>query len=263
MEARPLGALADAFNQSVELREGSPVPLLWHWVVFTESCPQLVLGPDGHPAEGTFLPPFPDRRRMMAGGRVRQLSPLQVGATYRRDSEATEATVKQGRSGTMLFTTVRHTFRSSDGSTVMVEEEDVVYRQQAPGAARGLSPGGDDPAVPWHRCLGRKGRLTATPDSRLLFRFSALTYNTHRIHYDAPYATDVEGYPGLVVQGPLLALLMLELPRRAGSRTSEFEYRLLRPAFAGDDVIATWDGGELRAGMADAESPSASATVQT
>ena len=259
--AGPVGALADLFDQEVALEQGSPVPLLWHWATFTESCPQAALGPDGHPAEGHFLPPFPDRRRMMAGGRVRQVEPLRIGATYLRKSELAAAAVKHGRSGDMLFTTVRYTFRLADGPVVMVEEEDVVYRQQAPGEARRLAPPEEESCSWWHLPLGRQARLTVTPDSRMLFRFSALTYNTHRIHYDADYATGVEGYPGLVVHGPLLALLMLELPRRAGAQVARFDYRLSRPAFAGDGLVATWDGDDLRAGMASASTPSSSATL--
>lgn len=260
MDPFQLGALADLFDQKVELDPGAAVPVGWHWVVFTASCPQGSLGEDGHPAAGGFFPPFEDRRRMMAGGRLRQEQSLRVGETYERRSELADAVVKVGRSGTMLFTTVRHTFRTQGGVVVAVEEEDVVYRRQAPGAVRNLvaEGGGDDP---WHLAHGASGRLSVTADPRTLFRFSALTYNAHRIHYDRPYVTDVEGYPDLVVHGPLLVLAMLELPRRVGTPPRSVAYRLSKPAFAGDEIVATWDGQLLRAGTASGTAMSASAEI--
>jgi 3-methylfumaryl-CoA hydratase len=255
----PLEACADLLDEQVQLAPGSPVPALWHWLAFTHSCPQSSLGEDGHPRDGDFLPPFENRRRMMAGGRLEQAVPFAVGSVYRRDSELAGAQVKDGRTGRMLFTTIRHTFVDDAGSTVAVEEEDVVYRQQPAGGPRGL-PSVEPAGAPWHEPRGSRGRLSFPSDPRLLFRFSALTYNAHRIHYDVPYTVGVEGYPGLVVHGPLLALQMLELPRRAGLRARRVEYRLLAPVFAGSGIIATWDGWELRAGPATAGTQSARAT---
>ncbi len=255
-----LKAFSDLLDETVPLEPGAPVPMLWHWLAFWESCPQSALGEDGHPRDGHFLPPFENRRRMMAGGRLEQQEPFVVGATYERRSELTDAVVKQGRSGRMLFTTVRHTFRDAGGGVVAVEDEDIVYREQPSGQARRLpSPPPVDEA--WHSGRGARGRLVFPTDPRVLFRFSALTYNTHRIHYDAPYGTGVEGYPGLVVHGPLLALHMLELPRRAAATPTRFEYRLQAPAFSGPAVVVTWDDDGLAAGSEASAGASATASV--
>jgi 3-methylfumaryl-CoA hydratase len=214
------------------------VPPLWHWFAFLEAVPQAQLGEDGHPAHGHFLPPVPDRRRMIAGGRVSLRAPLPLGADVTRRSALADVSVKTGRSGEMVFVTVRHEL-SADGAVAVVEEQDVVYRSQPAGAAPARahelpparSPSPADPGT-W--------RLRLDPDEAMLFRFSALTYNAHRIHYDRPYVTEVEGYPGLVVHGPLLALLAVELPRRfaPGRPVTAFEYRLQRPVFAGSPVVA-------------------------
>jgi 3-methylfumaryl-CoA hydratase len=135
----------------------------------------------------------------------------------------------------MVFVTVRHRFEC-DGELAVVEEQDVVYRSQPAGSPRTTAP---EPAEEPDAAPG-DGQLRIDPDPRMLFRFSALTYNTHRIHYDQPYVTGVEGYPGLVVHGPLLALLLLELPRRhrPGRALERFSYRLTRPVFVGRPVVA-------------------------
>ncbi|HKN98973.1 MAG TPA: hypothetical protein VJX10_17770 [Pseudonocardiaceae bacterium] len=235
----PVAALTALLDQPEW--SGAELPPLWHWLGFLEHPRQSDLGPDGHPAEGRFLPPIPQRRRMIAGGRLRVRSPLPIGAPVSRTSTLDKVEVKQGRSGEMAFVTVRHEFRVGD-AVAAVEEQDVVYRSQEPGAARTLvRPAGSPAAAGW--------RFTVVPDEMTLFRFSALTYNTHRIHYDRPYVTDVEGYPGLVVHGPLLALLLLEIPRRhrPGRPVASFDYRLLAPTFAGEpvEVTGTADGDHL------------------
>ena len=218
------------------LGPGDPLPPLWHWFTLLEHPAQAELGADGHPAEGHFLPPIPHRRRMFAGGRYRQDRPIPIGAELACRSSLAEVAVKRGRSGELAFVTVRHEL-SVTGRPVGVEEQDIVYRSQPDGAPRtqtGAAPPTAAPTSPhW--------RLTLPADPVRLFRFSALTFNGHRIHYDHPYATAVEGYPGLVVHGPLLALLALELPRRhAPTETvTEFAYRLVRPAFAGVVIEAT------------------------
>jgi 3-methylfumaryl-CoA hydratase len=250
LDAAPVAAFAALLDQPAHAAaEGDSLPPLWHWFSFLAQPRRSELGEDGHPERGAFLPPIPDRRRMIAGGRLRTHEPMRIGDTVRRRSTLQSATVKTGRSGEMLFVTVRHEFRRCD-VLLAVEEQDVVYRQQAPGAPRPAGvpvqqDHGDDPvdAGEW--------RLDLATDPVLLFRFSALTANAHRIHYDHDYARDVEGYPGLVVHGPLLALLLLELPRRhcAQRPLVSASFRLQAPVFAGQDVTAVGlpgpDGAEV------------------
>ncbi|HEX5117714.1 MAG TPA: hypothetical protein VFW65_21180 [Pseudonocardiaceae bacterium] len=220
---------------------GASLPPLWHWLGYLEHPARSALGPDGHPAEGRFLPPIPQRRRMIAGGRLRVNASLPIDRPVTRTSVLSTVDVKRGRSGEMAFVTVRHEFRVGS-SLAAVEEQDVVYRSQPPGETRTLTrPTGEPAGADW--------RFTMVPDEMTLFRFSALTYNTHRIHYDQAYVTQVEGYPGLVVHGPLLALLLLEIPRRfrPDRVVRSFDYRLLAPTFAGEtvEVTGTAEGNEL------------------
>lgn len=232
----PVAALASVFDQPVP---DGVLPPMWHWLYFLEHPRQSELGEDGHPADGHFLPPVPDRRRMFAGGRLRVHGGLRIGDTVTRRSSVAGVRVKQGRSGDMVFVTVAGSL-SVDGRTAVTEEQDFVYRSQPPGAARPVPPpvAEDPPTGRW--------RIELPTDPTLLFRFSALTHNSHRIHYDQPYATGVEGFPGLVVHGPLLALLACEIPRRElPDRTlTAFEYRLVRPAFAGGVLVAAGDPDE-------------------
>ena len=251
-----VAAVSGLFDLDPVAGEGDPLPLMWHAFGFLEAPRESELGDDGHVRDGHFLPPIPDRRRMVAGGRLRVTSPMRVGETCTRHSSLASAQVKRGRSGEMLLVTVRHEFRHDD-ELLVTEESDYVYRSQAPGQARGIGfdePSSDAPAP-------SADAVALTPDEVLLFRFSALTYNAHRIHHDHPYVTDVEGYPGLVVHGPLLALMCLEVPRRRGEPVAAFDYRLTRPAFAGARLVAdrTADGG-LAAGVPGAP-PSITATV--
>ncbi|GEL18043.1 FAS1-like dehydratase domain-containing protein [Pseudonocardia asaccharolytica] len=241
----PAEAFAALLDQPLPVAaDGDPLPLGWHWFYHLEHPAHADLGDDGHPAHGHFLPPIPDRRRMFGGARMELREPLRIGAEVVRRSSLLEVTPKHGRSGAMLFLTLRHEF-TQDGAVALVEEQDIVYRSQRDGfgeaAAQAPVAAEPPPAAPgtW--------RLRLDPDPALLFRFSALTYNAHRIHYDEPYVTGVEGYPGLVVHGPLLALLLLELPRRHAPdrQVVSFEFRLSRPAFAGVPVIAeAVPGGE-------------------
>jgi 3-methylfumaryl-CoA hydratase len=227
------------------LAPGDPLPPLWHWFTLLEHPAQRDLGPDGHPADGPFFPPIPGRRRMFAGGRLRLDAPVPVGAELSSRSGVASVAVKSGRTGELAFVTVRHEL-SADGRPVGAEEQDIVYRAAADGdeapppAKPGTAP--EPPAPEPPAPAGPAGwQLALRADPVLLFRFSALTYNAHRIHYDLPFTTEVEGHPGLVVHGPLLALLALELPRlRApGEAVSAFSYRLLRPAFAPAAITAT------------------------
>ena len=211
---------------------GQPLPPLWHWLHFLTWPAQDTLGPDGHPAAGHFLPPLPARTRMFAGGRCLVTEPLRLGERTERTSSLVSVTAKQGRSGALLFVTQRFDYHQR-GTLCLVEEQDIVYRSGALATQRprteptAAAPPHD---APW--------TLPLTTDPTLLFRVSALTANTHRIHYDHPYATGVEGYPDLVVHGPLLALAMLELPRRhqPRKRVRSLIYRLHSPAFAGEPL---------------------------
>ncbi|WP_280885278.1 hypothetical protein [Streptomyces sp. LBL] len=227
-------------------KAGDPLPALWQWLYFLSWPAGRELGADGHPLNGHFLPPLPHRQRMWAGGRCEITEPLRLGEPAERISSLGTVTAKQGRTGEMLFVTERREFRQH-GRTCLVEEQDIVYRS---GRSAGEHPAGIDESAfpdtdaPW--------QLPLRADPALLFRFSALTANAHRIHYDSPYCQGEEGYPGLVVHGPLLALLMLELARRHAPqrRLRSLSYRLRRPVFAGERLLACGtrvdDRAELR-----------------
>jgi 3-methylfumaryl-CoA hydratase len=210
------------------------LPLLWHWVYLLERPAQSDLGPDGHPARGGIpTPPEPGRRRMWAGGRVRTDGLLRVGRPATRRTAIAAVTEKTGRSGRLTFVTVSHQIEQ-DGVVVVDEEQDIVYRDAGSAPAPSAVPAADpEPPGP--------GEWSIETSPVLLFRFSALTYNGHRIHYDREYARTVEGYPGLVVHGPLQALAMAEAARRRPDATaadSLFEYRLLAPLFDHQGLIA-------------------------
>jgi 3-methylfumaryl-CoA hydratase len=223
--------LAATLDLDDEFVDGDQLPLLWQWVYFLDWPKTAELGPDGHPHHGHFLPPIPHRRRMFAGGRVTVTSPLVVGEVAMRHSAIAGTKVKSGRTGELLFVTVRHEYRQ-DGALRLVEEQDLVYRSGqgvSPSFSRTVEPLGE-PSAPW--------AAHPHPHPALLFRFSALTGNAHRIHYDDGYTTGTEGYPGVVVQGPLLAIYLAELVRaHITDRTiGGFEFRLARPVFVGDEI---------------------------
>jgi 3-methylfumaryl-CoA hydratase len=226
---------------------GDPIPPLWHWLYFTGRPATSELGPDGHPAAGHFMPPIPERRRMYAGGRASYAGAMRCGDEITRRSELADATVKQGRTGELLFVTVRSAFTRA-GAVIATEEQDLVYRSGPPAgdATAPRRPVPEEDAGPW--------RIQIVPDPVLLFRFSALTYNAHRIHYDADYATAVEGHPGLVVHGPLLALLCFELPRRHAprQRVTQLSFRARSPVYVGQRCAVTGgprDGGDAACAM--------------
>ena len=228
-----LSALLDLPDTAA--KSGDPLPPLWQWLYFLHWAPQRALGPDGHLRDARFLPPIPERRRMFAGGRCEIAEPLLLGEPAERVSSLAAITPKQGRSGELLFVTERQEFRQN-GRTCLVEEQDIVYRSGDGSTPRHPA------ALDEHASPEPKGswQLPLWPDETLLFRFSALTANAHRIHYDTPYCRDVEGYPGLVVHGPLLVLLMLELVRRnrPERQVRSLSYRLHRPAFVGEHLLA-------------------------
>ncbi|MFE5682323.1 MaoC family dehydratase N-terminal domain-containing protein [Streptomyces sp. NPDC056512] len=237
--AAPVAALSQVLDQEAAVAtEGEPLPPLWHWLHFLEWPAQRELGADGHPAHGHFLPPLPDRRRMFAGGRAEFTAPLRVGVPARRTSSLAKVEIKRGRTGEMAFVTVRHEI-AQEGETRVTEEQDLVYRtgeDEGRSGGFGLDLGEAEPAdSDW--------QLILRPSPTLLFRYSALTANAHRIHYDEPYVRDVEGYPGLVVHGPLLVQLMLELARREAPEREihTLSYRLRKPVFAGEQVCALGD----------------------
>jgi 3-methylfumaryl-CoA hydratase len=205
---------------------GDPLPPLAHWLLLPPLARHGELGPDGHPQRGSFLPPVDLPRRMWAGSRVRLHNVLRVGETVTRTSRITQVRAKSGRAGALVFVTVQHDFTGSEGLAVQ-EEQDIVYREApSPGAALPApQPAADDAAF----------ERSVVPDPVLLFRFSALTFNGHRIHYDRTYATRVEGYPGLVVHGPLVATLLLDLlhRQRPTAVVRRFAFRALRALFDG------------------------------
>jgi 3-methylfumaryl-CoA hydratase len=203
---------------------GGPVPPLWHWLYFTPLARQSEIGADGHPRRGGFLPPVALPRRMWAGGRLDFHDPLRVGDEATRVSRIASVDVKQGRSGTLVFVTVHHDISTGRGPAIH-EEHDIVYRDHP-------QPGLAGPAAQRARTDEAFSRHVE-PDPVLLFRYSALTFNGHRIHYDRPYVTQVEGYPGLIVHGPLIATLLLDLLRRnaPGRAVRCFAFRAVRPVF--------------------------------
>jgi 3-methylfumaryl-CoA hydratase len=223
--AAPLAALAATLDRDdPEPRDGTAVPPLWHWLYFTPIAPQRDLGPDGHPKRGGFLPPIALPRRMWAGGRLEFEHPLTVGAEVERVSRIAEVAVKEGRTGKLVFVEVRHEYVDATGVAIR-EAHDIVYRE-APKQGAGIPPA--EPA-PRHATYSR----TIAPDPVLLFRYSALTFNGHRIHYDRRYVTEVEGYPGLVVHGPLIATLLLDNLRRyvLNANVRRFAFKAVRPLF--------------------------------
>ena len=210
------------------------LPPMWHWMLFPDWAPASQLGPDGHPRRGGFLPPVHDLpRRMWAGGRVRFHAPLHPGDAVTRLSTILSVTEKSGGSGKLVFVTVRHEIAGPSGPAI-TEEQDIVYRGTEGDAVK---PG--EPAPPIAAAAARE----VLPDPVLLFRYSALTGNGHRIHYDADYVRGVEGYPGLIVHGPLQATWMAMLAAELGPLT-QFSFRGRRPAFAGTPMqVEAWHTG--------------------
>ena len=218
-----IGLAATLDRADPQPKPGDAIPPGWHWLYFLEATPASGLGKEGHPKVGGFLPETGLPRRMWAGGRIQFKRALRVGEAIRRDSEIMSIEPKRGRSGQLVFVTVRHTV-SAGGEVAVVEDHDIVYREAPrPGDA----PPAQNPApreAPWRREL--------TADPVMLFRYSALTFIGHRIHYDIDYCRQEEGYPGLLVHGPLQTLLLLDLCRRHESRpVIQIDYRAVHPLF--------------------------------
>lgn len=223
--AAPIAAMSATLDrEDPEPKPGTEVPPLWHWLYFLPLDPMSDVGPDGHPKRGGFLPPVPLPRRMFAGGRFEFHQPLKIGETITRTSRITDITGKEGRSGMLVFVTVRHEIASTTG-VALAEEHDIVYRENP----RAYAPVPTPTPAPTGETFSRE----IVPDPVLLFRYSALTFNSHRIHYDRPYVTEVEGYPGLIVHGPLIATLLVDLLRRSlpEAKVARFSFRALRPLF--------------------------------
>ena len=225
--ATPYAALSATLDWPAERPAiGTPLPALWHWLYFLPLHRQSEIGPDGHAKRGGFLPPVPLPRRMWAGSQFEFHKPVRVGDAITRVSTIQDVTEKSGRTGPLVFVKVRHEIRrQNDADVALTEFHDIVYREAA-------KP--DDVAPPPKSALA-----TATwqrkwvPDDVLLFRYSALTFNGHRIHYDRRYVTEVEGYPGLIVHGPLIATLLLDLLRHQlpEAQVTRYEFRAVRPVF--------------------------------
>lgn len=226
--AAPPRALAATLNRDDPLPgPGTPLPPLWHWLYFLPTHRASEIGEDGHARRGGFLPPVPLPRRMWAGGRLQwePANPLRVGDAARRVSRIASVKHKSGRSGDLVFVTVVHELHNAQG-LALTEEHDIVYRDAPQPGETAPPPTAAPQDATWQRAL--------TPDEVLLFRYSALTFNGHRIHYDRRYVTEAEGYPGLVVHGPLIATLLLDLLRQhAGKPVRRFEFKALRPTFDG------------------------------
>ncbi len=243
----PLHALNAMLDRPpVPFALGSVVPPLWHWLYFLPLHRQSDIGPDGHARRGGFLPPVPLPRRMWAGSQFEFHAPLHVGDRVTRTSTIADVSHKLGRSGPLVFVKVRHELRcegaAADAGPALVEFHDIVYRDaKRPGdvePARVAAPvldGLDASGASGAETLaaGTAWRRDIVPDDVLLFRYSALTFNGHRIHYDRRYVTEVEAYPGLVVHGPLIATLLLDLLRRQlpQADVAQFRFKALRPTF--------------------------------
>lgn len=222
IDAKAVSAMAASLDLPQAPANGEPLPAGWQWLFFNPAARRSGLGSDGHPARGGFLPPIALPRRMWAGSRIRYLADLEVGAEAERRSRIARIESKSGKRGALWFVTVEHTTRSA-GRDCIVEEQDIVYREATP-------PGTAAAVPPRHEAEAQWGQ-DFMPDTTLLFRYSALTFNGHRIHYDQAYARDEEGYPDLVVHGPLTATLLQHVAVAQGGRLAAFEFRGVSPLF--------------------------------
>jgi 3-methylfumaryl-CoA hydratase len=225
--ATPYAALSATLDREAERPPaGTKLPALWHWLYFLPLHRQSDIGPDGHAKRGGFLPPVPLPRRMWAGSQFEFRSPLAVGDKLVRVSTIHDVTEKSGRTGTLVFVKVRHEVsREGEREPALVEFHDIVYREAAKPGDVAPPPKAAPTAAKWEKQW--------VPDDVLLFRYSALTFNGHRIHYDRRYVTEVEGYPGLIVHGPLQATLLLDLLRHElpDATIARYEFRAVRPVF--------------------------------
>ncbi|MFZ9670615.1 MAG: FAS1-like dehydratase domain-containing protein [Burkholderiaceae bacterium] len=232
LSATPARALAATLDREESYELGDALPGLWHWLYFLPLHRQSELGVDGHAKRGGFLPPVPLPRRMWAGGQLNWHQPLKIGDSVERVSTIKSVTHKSGKTGDLVFVAVEHAISNAQG-LAMTEVHDIVYRGNPPASAHG-APMAAGELAPTDADFER----SLTPDDVLLFRYSALTFNGHRIHYDRRYVTTEEGYPGLVVHGPLIATLLVDLVRRQPGLgpLRSFDFRAIRPTFDGQPM---------------------------
>ena len=230
--------LAATFNDAARLAtpDAVPLPALWHWAYFNPLEVQSRLGDDGHPQRGDFMPAVNLPRRMWAGSRLKWHRAFSVGMCVTRQTRIDKVERKTGRSGEMVFVTLAHQYGDTDG-LLLEEEHDIVYREWPTAAEKvALADLGKRACAGEHgfeRTGARQQEVHA--DAVMLFRYSAATFNGHRIHYDSDYCRNVEGYPALVVHGPLIATLLLgfvENTLACGSFIRSFAFRAMRPTFA-------------------------------
>lgn len=237
LDARLVRWLASTLDRAdlLDARDGSPLPPAWHWAFFNAVEPMAALGRDGHPKKGGFLPPTAQPRRMWAGSRLHWHGRLEVGQAVERVSTILKCEAKRGRTGEMVLVTVGHQFRAGD-AVVLDEQHDIVYRDEASEEERRTLAEQAGRARAGNVEFERRGEIVraVTVGPVQMFRYSAVTFNGHRIHYDRDYAREVEGYPGLVVHGPLIATMLLEFLQAQvapGRRVERFEFRAMKPTF--------------------------------
>ena len=233
------GLRATLFQEVGEPKTGDIAPFTVHWCLAQPVFPMSMLGPDGHPTRGGFLPPVPLPRRMWAGGELEILEALRVGDEVTRVSRISDVTMKTGSTGVLCFVSVDHTINTPRGIAIR-ERQDIVYRDVSPTSAAPAKPAAPPPTA--------KHRETHMADPVLLFRYSALTFNGHRIHYDRDYVTKVEGYPGLIFHGPMQAALQVEFAAKLRGRVpAKFSYRGVQPLFEGSEFSV--NANDTDAGM--------------
>src|SRR6185312_9710979 len=241
------GLRATLFQEIGEPKQGDAAPFTMHWCLAQPAFPMSMLGPDGHPTRGGFLPPVPLPRRMWAGGVLEFVDSLRVGDEATRSSRISDVTLKSGSTGQLCFVSVEHTVTTSRGIAIR-ERQDIVYREMSSAQATAPVKPASPPPVAQHR-------ETHVSDPVLLFRYSALTFNGHRIHYDRDYVTKVEGYPGLIFHGPLQATFIVEMAAklRGGKPPKKFAYRGVQPLFEGSEfsINANDNGASMELWTAD------------
>jgi 3-methylfumaryl-CoA hydratase len=235
------GLRATLFMEIGDPKPGDAAPFTVHWCLAQPVFPMSELGPDGHPARGGFLPPVPLPRRMWAGGELEFIDPLRVGDQAVRTSRITDVTMKTGSTGPLCFVSVEHVIATSRGPAIR-ERQDIVYRDMSAQPASAPAK----PATPPPATRHRESHMA---DAVLLFRYSALTFNGHRIHYDRDYVTGVEGYPGLIFHGPMQAALLVEFAAKqhGGKAPAKFSYRGVQPLFEGSEFSV--NANDAGAGM--------------